>query len=264
MIFSAPGPSFPAAGTNSCGAVSPILAAVQLLRVLFVSLLFTASALADKKPVTALRWAEGEANCTVRAADDGHIYYGISSPDFDITMAVDRQELEKIPFRVVPLLGVQLTFHVKGTKDVEIMQNKFNLEFLKHFHLVENALDPDDLQHTIHSNMDDLTDEVEHHEVRKHPEQKEQKEAELQARLKQYKEMSDFIGTHTFRSVNLSPNASASGWVFFDLKNRWIGPWRKPEQFILRLSIENMSVEFPFQLPPKQGKLTLRHRPDKS
>ena len=264
MIFSAPWPYFAGAETSCCGGVSPILAAVQLLRVLFLGLLFTASALADKKPVATLRWTEGAANCTVRAADDGHVYYGISAPDFDVTLGVDRQELEKIPFRVVPMLGVQLTFQVKGTKDLEIIQNNITLEFLKHFHLVENARDPDDLQHSIQSTMDDLTDEVEHHEVRKHPEQKEQKEAELQARLKEYKEMSAFVSTHTFRSVNLSPNRTVSGWVFFDLKNRWIGPWRKPEQFILRLSIENMNVEFPFQLPPKQGKVTLRHRPDKS
>ena len=78
-------------------------------------------------------------------------------------------------------------------------------------------------------------------------------------RLKEYKEMSAFVSTHTFRSVNLSPNRTSTGWVFFDLKNRWLGPWRKPEQFILRLSIANTKIEFPFQLPPKQGKLTLRH-----
>ena len=237
---------------------------MQLLRAFFLGLLLTASTWAGKNPATALRWTEGAANCTVRAEDDGHIYYGLSSDDFDVTLSIDRQELEKIPFRIVPLLGVQLTFHLKGTKDLEILQNKFTLEFVKHFHIVETSLDPDEMLKDIRSNMDDLTDEVEHHQVRKHPEQKEQKEAELQARLKEYKEMADFISTRSFRTLALTPSkSSASGWVFFNIKNRWIGPWRKPEQFILRLPLENLSVEFPFQLPPK-GKLTLRHRPDKS
>jgi len=35
---------------------------------------------------------------------------------------------------------------------------------------------------------------------------------------------------------------------------------RRPAQFILRLPVENVIVEFPFELPPKQGKIELRRR----
>jgi hypothetical protein len=106
-----------------------------------------------------------------------------------------------------------------------------------------------------------LTDQVERHDVRKHPEQKEQKEAELQARLKDYTEMMDFVSTQSLRHAVLSPAKPAvSGWVFFSVKDRWIGPWQKPEQFILRLPVGNLLVEFPFSLPPQGGGLELRHR----
>jgi DNA-directed RNA polymerase specialized sigma24 family protein len=57
-------------------------------------------------------------------------------------------------------------------------------------------------------------------------------------------------------------NSSASGWVFFSIKNKWIGPWRRPEQFVLRLPVENLVVEIPFKLPPEQGKVVLRQRPE--
>src|SRR2546423_11118517 len=51
----------------------------------------------QKQTIPAIRWAENATNCTFRDGDDGRTYYGLSSGDFEITLAVDRQELEKIP-----------------------------------------------------------------------------------------------------------------------------------------------------------------------
>jgi len=56
-------------------------------------------------------------------------------------------------------------------------------------------------------------------------------------------------------------NSTASGWVFFGVKDRWIGPWRKPEQLILRMPVGNLVLEFPFSLPPQTGGIDLRRRP---
>ena len=221
-------------------------------------------ALARSQPsVSTLRWTAGTANCTFREGEDGRSYYGLSSGDFDVTLAVDRQELEKIRHRTAAaMLGVFLTFHYKGSQQFEVQQNRFSLEFTKHFQIVQHSIDPDSLLKTLEGNVDDLTDEVERHQVKKHPEQKEQKETELQARLKDYTEMMDFISTRTLRSLTLDgSNSSASGWVFFGTRNKWIGPWRRPEQFVLRLPVENLIVEFPFALPPETGKLILRRRP---
>lgn len=214
-----------------------------------------------KQTVPAIRWTENAANCTLRDADDGRTYYGVSSGDFEIILAVDRQELEKIPHRAEPMLGVFLTFHYKGNSKFDVQQNRMYLEYTKHFQVVKGSLDPDDMLKHLQENVDDLTDEVERHDVKKHPELKGQKETELQVRLKDYTEMMDFISTRGLKPVTLdSSNSSASGWVFFSIKDKWIGPWRKPEEFVLRFPVENFVVEFPFSLPPKGAKVEFRKR----
>jgi hypothetical protein len=159
------------------------------------------------------------------------------------------------------MLGVLLTFHYKGSGQLELQQNRFTLEFVKHFQVVQSSLDPDGMLQHLQENVTDLTDEVERHQVAKHPDQKEKKETELQARLKDYTEMMDFVSTRALRPGLLDPSkSSVGGWVFFSTRNKWIGGWHRPEQFILRLPVENVIVEFPFELPPKQGKVELRHR----
>src|SRR5258708_4531022 len=123
-------------------------------------------ALAAEGPsIPILRWTEGAPNCTVRARDDGHVYYGLASGDYEITLAVDRQELEKIAHRAVPMLGVLLTFHYKGSGQLELQQNRFTLEFVKHFQVVQSSLDPDGMLQHLQENVTDLTDEVERHQV---------------------------------------------------------------------------------------------------
>lgn len=217
---------------------------------------------ANKQSIPAIRWTENGANCTFRDADDGHTYYELASGDFEVTLTVDRQELEKISHRSRPMLGVFLTFHYKGNDKFEVQQNRFVIEYSKHFQVVKGSLDPDDMVKQLQQNVDDLTDEVERHDVKRHPELKEQKETELQARLKDYTEMMDFISTRALKPVTLdASNSSAGGWVFFSVKDKWIGPWRKPEEFVLRMPVENLIVEFPFSLPPKGAKVEFRKRP---
>jgi hypothetical protein len=213
--------------------------------------------------VPALRWTADARNCTFRDGDDGRTYYGIKAEDFEVTLAVDRQELEKIPHRAHPMLGVFVTLQYKGHDQFDVQQNRFTLEFSKHFQVVQSSLDPDYLLKSLQDNVDDLTDEIERHQIKKHPEKKDAMETELQARLKDYTEMMDFISTRGLRPMTLdASNSSASGWVFFSIKNKFIGPWRRPEQFVLRLPVENVIVEFPFALPPEPGKVMLRHRPE--
>jgi hypothetical protein len=211
--------------------------------------------------VPVMRWTENTPNCSIRQGDDGRTYYTLSSPAFEITLAVDPKELEKIPHRATPMLTVSLAFTYKGKGQFEIHQRRFALEFSKHRQVVKTSLEPNDIIQHLQEDVDSLTDQVERHEVRKHPEQKEQKEAELQARLKDYTEMMDFVSTQSLRYTVLSPAKPAiSGWVFFSVKDRWIGPWRKPEQFILRLRVADLAVEFPFSLPPQSGAIELRLR----
>jgi hypothetical protein len=217
---------------------------------------------AETQPsVTVVRWTENTPNCSVRQGDDGRTYYKLASSNFEITLAVDPKELEKIPHRATPMLTFSLTFTYNGKGQFEIRQRRFALQFSKHREVVKTSLDPKEIVQHLQEDVDNLTDQVERHEVRKHPEQKEQKEAELQARLKDYTEMMDFVSTQSLHYAVLSPaKPEISGSVFFSVKDRWIGPWRKPEQFILRLPVANIVVEFPFSLPPQGGAVELRRR----
>ena len=225
-------------------------------------MLLTTTAFAESKP--ALRWVEGGPNCTLRIADDGHIYYGISSADFEITLGVDRQELEKVSHRAIPMVGFFLSFHYKGSGTLAVSRDKFTLEFVKHRHTVQESLSPSAMLTELDRDADDLTYHVEHQEIRKHPEEKEKKEAELKAHLDEYSELKNFVRGRALRQITLNPKyASAQGWVFFSTQNEWIGTLHRPEQFILRLPAGNWTVEFPFQLPPQAGTMELRRRPAK-
>jgi hypothetical protein len=211
---------------------------------------------AESQPsLPVVRWTENTPNCDVHQGDDGRTYYKLSSPTYEITLAVDPKELEKIPHRATPMITVYLTFTYKGKGEFEIRQRRFALEFSKHRQVVKTSLEPNDIVQHLQEDVDNLTDQ----------EQKEQKEAELQARLKDYTEMIDFVSTQSLRYAVLTPAKPAtSGWVFFSVKDRWIGPWRKPEQFILRLPVGNVVVEFPFALPPQGGGVELRRRSPES
>jgi hypothetical protein len=234
---------------------------VKFALCLAVACAFSVARAADRSPSATVRWAEGAPNCSVHAGQDGHVNYSLASGNFDVTLSIDRQELEKSQHRAIPVLGVLLTFHYKGTGHFEVQQNRFTLEFQKHFQVVQSSLGPDVMLQRLQQNIDDLTDEVEKHQIAKHPDQKKTKEAELQARLKDYTEMMDFVSTHALKAGLLDgSNSTVSGWVFFSTRNKWIGGWRRPEQFILRLPIEDLMVEFPFQLPPKEGQIELRRR----
>jgi hypothetical protein len=97
--------------------------------------------------------------------------------------------------------------------------------------------------------------------VEKHPEKKEMKEAYVRAFLKDSAELQEFVGKNSLRSTTLAPgNPETTGWVLFSTNSKWIGGWKKQEEFILRVPINEKIFEFPFKLPPKPGELMLRKR----
>jgi hypothetical protein len=232
-----------------------------ILRILFTGLVLASGSFAADKPLApAFRWSQGASGCTTERAPDGHYYYHLLTAEYDLSLAVDPQELEKISRRATPTLSMFVEVKNKGKGQLEVLQNRFTLEFVKHFHLIQSSSDPAAMLSHLQQTIENASDEV-RHEVKKHPDQKEQKETELQARLKDYTEMMDFISTRALRPTVLdSSKSSASGWVFFDVKSRWIGPWKKPEEFILRMPVAARIIEFPFSLPPESGKVELRHR----
>ncbi len=214
----------------------------------------------DKPKIPAVRWDEERAGCTFSRSDDGRYLYGLWSGDLGITMAVDSQELEKVHRRHEPFFAVLLSVRYRGQGMLDLTVENISLEFLKHFKVVQTALDPYAFAEKVQDDADELDHETAR-EVQKHPEQKETKEAYVRAFQKDSAELLEFVGKNSLRPTRLSPgNPETQGWVLFSTDSKWIGGWKKQEEMILRVPLEGKMFEFPFKLPPKPGEVMLRRR----
>jgi hypothetical protein len=211
-----------------------------------------------KPPV--LRWDESRPGCTFSRTADGKYHYGLWSDDIGITVAVDSQELEKVRRRHEPFFGVLVNLRYRGQETLEVSAENISLEFVKHFQVVQTSLDPDDFSAQVQNDADEL-DHQTAREIEKHPEQKESKQLYMRAFQKDAAELLEFVSKNSLRPARLSPpNPEVSGWVLFSTRSKWIGGWKKQEEFILRLPLAGKIFEFPFRLPPKEGEFILRHR----
>jgi len=238
---------------------TPKLTAFSLLAALMTSTFPHASA--QNHPASALRWGEGQPGCTFSADDDGRYRYGLWTDDLGITVAVDAQELQNSLRRVEPLFAVWITVRYRGTGSVSLTPDVILLEFVKHEHAVERSLDPQHLNARLQSNSDTFTEKT-RREIQKHPEKKSGEESLMQSHLQNVRETQEIVKSHSLPAAALDPaHAEAGGWVFFNARSRWVGDWKRQEEFVLRIPAGNRVFEFPFALPPSEGDLLLRHRP---
>jgi len=209
-----------------------------------------------------LRWAEGLPGCTFSADEDGSYRYGFWTDDFGIIMAVDADELRKASHRAEPTFAVLLTVRYRGKASLPVEPDGISLEFVNHDHDTHPAIAPDALSAALRQDSDKVVEQAER-EIRKHPEKKVEQGSILQENEKSLKAAIDFVKTQGLVATQLdSTHLQASGWVFFSAKSKWIGDWKKQEEFVLRVPIGGETVEFPFALPPSQGDLILRRRPN--
>jgi hypothetical protein len=153
-----------------------------------------------------------------------------------------------------------LTVRYQGQGSLDVATDNISLQFMKHFQVMQTALDPDGFSDRVQRDADTLNDETAR-QVEKHPEQKEQKEALVRAFLKDSTELQEFVGKNSLRPTRLSPGKNeTSGWVLFSTDSKWIGHWKKQEEFVLRVPMVGKVFEFPFRLPPKPGETILRKR----
>jgi len=212
----------------------------------------------ERTPV--LRWEEGKPGCTFNLGTDGKYRYALWADDVAVTLAVDAQEIEKTRRRVEQIFGVLLTVNYRGSATLEVRSDQISLQYVKHHAVTATSIDPDDFSQRIQSDADDLIHASER-QIAKHPEKKDAEEAKLQAYQKDVSEMQEFLGTKSLRPAKLDPaNPEVTGWIFFSTKSRWLGDWKKQEEFVLRFPFEKRVFEFPFMLPPKEGELILRQR----
>lgn len=237
------------------------LASLVVLAVVLEPHHATAAAWKDKKLPATVRWAEGEPGCTFSRDDDGKYRYSLWTPDYGVIVAVDSQELEKVHRRVEPFFSLELTVRYRGQGTLEVAPGSATLEFVRHFKVVQSSLDPGNLAQKTQNDADERDHEA-HREIEKHPERKEEREKFLETYQKEVSEFLDFLTKRGMTGVTLDPaNHEANGWVLFGINNKWIGGWKRPEEFILRLPLQGRILEFPFSLPAAQGDLILRKRP---
>ena len=214
----------------------------------------------NKKQLPTVRWDETHPGCTYSRGDDGRFRYGLWTGDLAITLAVDSQELEKVRHRHEPFFAAFLDVRYRGQGTLQLNVEKISLEFVKHFQVIQPSLNPEDFAEKVQSDADTLNDQAAR-EVKQHPERRDAEQAYVRAFLEDSAELQEFVGKNSLRPTLLSPgNSEAGGWVLFSAESKWIGRWKKREEFILRLPLEDRILQFPFQLPPPPGDVQLRKR----
>jgi hypothetical protein len=214
----------------------------------------------DAAKPPAVRWDETRPGCTFSRSEDGKYRYGLWAGDVGITLAVDSQELEKVHRRHESFFGVWLSVRDRGKDALEVNPDTISMEFTTHFKVIQSSLDPDGFSARVQADADEL-DYQTAREIEKHPEQRASKEAYVRTFQKDSAELLEFVSKNSLRAAHLDAgNPEVSGWVLFSTKNKWIGGWKKREEFILRFPLDGKIFEFPFKLPPKEGELILRHR----
>lgn len=239
------------------------LRAILLPALVFDLLLAIAAAAAspgETAKIPAVRWDEERPGCTFSRGDDGRYRYGLWYGDVGVTLTVDAQELEKVHRRHEPFFSVLLNVKYRGPGTLDVVTKNITLEFVKHFQVAQEALDPDGFAQKIQNDADTLDHETAR-ELEKHPEKKEAKETFARAFQKDSVELIEFVSKNSLRPTQLNPGApETSGWVFFSTSSKWIGHFKKQEEFLLRVPIDGKIYEFPFKLPPKPGEVMLRKR----
>jgi hypothetical protein len=213
-----------------------------------------------KSDLRVVRWDEGSPGCTFSRTVDGRYNYGLWSDDLGMDLAVDSQELEKVRRRHELFFSILLTVHYRGAGTLDVKPGDISLEFVKHFKLVQTSLNPEDFSQKVQNDADEFDHQIAR-DVERHPEQKEAKQAYMQTFQKDSAELLEFLSRNTLKPSRLdSANREAAGWVLFSTDSKWIGGWKKQEEFVLRVPVAGKIFEFPFKLPPEQGELLLRQR----
>jgi hypothetical protein len=207
-----------------------------------------------------VRWSEQQPGCTFSRGDDGKYRYGLWSGDVGVILAVDAREMQLIRHRIEPIFGVLLTIRYRGTASLDASPEGITLQFMKHFKVLQTALDPVDYTQKVQADADAFDDET-RRAVARHPEQKQVREARLQDYQKSVSELIEFLGRNSLSAAHLDgAKSEATGWVFFNTKNKWLGGWKAQEEFVLRVPLDGKTYEFPFKLPPEAGELLLQKR----
>jgi hypothetical protein len=224
-------------------------------------LLSTASFGSDKKQLPIVRWTAGAPGCTFERTDDGHFRWTMTGSDLSVNIMLDSQELKK--HRFYRLLGMYVAVIYSGKDKIEFPAD-LRLDFIRHHDVLEGYEDPVQLSNTLQNDIDTKVFQTER-KIKKDPKTTEEKTALLREYEKDAAQFIEFLSTQGLdpNTVMLTPgNPEAHGWVFFATKNKWIGPWKDREDFMLSVWMKDKIWQFPISLPPGEGDVTLRKQSD--
>jgi hypothetical protein len=159
----------------------------------------------DKPKIPLVRWDEERPGCTFSRTEDGRYHYGLWSDNVGVILTVDSQEVEKVHRRHEPFFAALLTVRYRGTATLDLATDAISLEFVKHFQLIQTALDPDAFAAKVQNDSDEL-DHATAREVEKHPEKKDAKQAYERAFQK---DSAELLGVR--RQKQLAPLAAGAG-----------------------------------------------------
>jgi len=227
------------------------------------AILSPALGVAGKQQLPAVRWTAGSPGCTFERRDDGKYLWTMTGSDLTITLLVDSQELTKSRRRFYRLLGMYLSVTYTGQDKFEFPAD-VRIDFVRHHDVLEAYMDPTELSNQLQNDVDTKVFETER-QIKKNPAIADEKTALLREYQKEAAEFIEFLSTQSLdpNTVTLNPgNPEAHGWVFFATSNKWIGPWKEREDFILGVWMKDKVWQFPFSLPPMKGDLILRKPPE--
>lgn len=237
------------------------LTSVRVVLALWAVLLPTLGYAKKKPERPTVRWTAGAPGCSFERGDDGRYRWTMSDNDLALTLIVDAQELTKSRHRFYHVLGVYLSVNYKGAGNFEFPAG-LRMDFVRHHDVVEGYMDPAALQNRLQNDVDSLVFETER-QIKKNPAITEEKTARLREFEKEAAEFIEFLTTQYLEEATLNPgNPEVHGWVFFATSNKWIGPWKEHEDFLLDVNLKDKVWQFPFSLPPTPGDLILRKPPD--
>jgi len=232
-----------------------------LAQFLTIIILLSPSFAKNKKPaVPTLRWQQDAPGCSLDKADHDNLdRYIIATDALRISLAVDPRELTQSQRRADHVVGVLVSVRNNGTAPLLVKQSDASLEYVKHSQWRFTSWDPDTLADRIQNKTDSLMHQTDK-DLQKRPEKVEQNEERLREHQKLVSEMVDFLSTQGLHDIALDATTpETTGWVFFPSRGKWVGEWKKREEFVFRIPIGSWIVEFPFLLPPA-GRPMLKER----
>lgn len=215
-----------------------------------------------KESVPTFRWQADSARCSVTYSGSENLdRYTIATDDILISLAVDPRELTQSQKRAGRVVSVLLTVEDKSSSPLFVKQSGASLEFVDHSQWRFGSWDADNLANHVQHQTDDLMHETDK-DLEKRPEKVERNEDRLREQQRLVSETVDFLSTQGLRDTTLdTAHPKVSGWVFFPSRGKWVGGWKRREEFVFRIPVGGWLVEFPFVLPP-ENRPKLKERPD--